>query len=1041
MHTPGVGTAFVGRERQLATLTAALDEAVAGTGRLVLVTGEAGIGKTRLCEALGDLADERGIDVVSAACWESGAVPAYWPWQQVVRRLGGLLGPAGGGQAAADPDLARAELFEHITALLAQAAGARSRLVVLDDLHWADVPSVRLLAHLAPALRRLPVLTVATFRPDEVAATTPLGAALADLARHGERLVLTGLAASELTPLMTAVTGESPPAGAVEALHRHTKGNPLFARELVQLVGAGGLGDEDLPVPDTVRGVLHGRLARLTDWCRSVLQVGAVAGDEFALDDLVDAGDDALDAIDEAGAAGVLRPAGVGRWAFTHPLVRAVLYDELGVARRVRLHQRVGEALEARRAAGAPVDLAVLSHHFVRAAAAGTAAKAVTYAAQAAERAMALLAYEDAGTLLRQALAALSLAPQAADRATLLLALGAALTAAGDQPAARGAYLEAAELARAAGRPDQLAQAALGVGSGGGFEVAPTDREQVDLLEEALRALGDGTSGLWAEVAARLSVALWQTGQEGRRCELAEQALAAARGGGRGVSPRQLAAVLAAHCDAIPGPGHAEQRLEEAGEVVAIGAGLGDRAIELLGRRLRLVARLEMGDMAGADAEVDAFAAVADLLRQPLYGWYVPLWRGMRALTRGDLAACGRWVEEAEAVGASAHSDNAAILAGGLRWFLARERGDSEAPLQLIEPLLQFEQSFGLQVAVAVSLVQAEAGRTAEARATLAGAGPLLDGAPLDSEWLPMVAQASVAASLLGDLDVARWAYRALVPHRHRFVVEGIGAVCWGSVERILGLLASALGRPAEAKAHFDAALSANRQLGAPLVIARTERDAGLALGDRDLLVAALAGYRDLGVEHRVAELEAVLGASPTPSANRFHLDGQVWTVAFAGTTAHVKDVKGMADLARLLARPGTELAAADLAGGAVAGDAGEVIDDQARAAYKDRLVELEGELDAADAAGDSARSGAAQAERDALLAQLSSAFGLGGRPRKAGAGSERARGAVTWRIRDAIARIEAVHPDLAHHLRRSVRTGTWCVYDPESPVEWSLAP
>ena len=1038
-----MGTAFVGRERQLADLTAALEEAVAGAGRLLLVTGEAGIGKTRLCEELAVAARRRGVDVVSAACWESGAVPAYWPWEQVVRQLGGRgLGPAAGGTLAADPDLARVEQFEEVAALLARAARQRPRLVVLDDLHWADVPSVRLLSHLAPALRRLPVLAVATYRPDEVPPATPLGAALASLARQGDRVVLAGLAPADLAILVEATAGEAAPPAAAEALHRHTAGNPLFVRELVQLVGAGGLSDGDLPVPDTVRGVLHGRLARLSPASRGALELGAVAGDEFVLADVSEvAGEDLLDPVGEAEAASVLRPTGVGRWAFTHPLLRAVLYDELGVARRVRLHRRVGEVLEARHAAGARVDLAVLSHHFVRAAPAGTAAKAVTYAAQAADRAMAVLAYEDAGALLRQALAALDLAPDAIDRVEVLLDLGAALTASGDQPGARDAYLDAAARAREAGRPDQLARAALGVGSGGGFEVTPADREQVDLLEEALRGLDAGVPGLWGEVAARLSVALWQTGQEERRTDLAEQALAAARAGGAEVSPRQLAAVLAAHCDAIPGPVHAEQRVVEAGEVVDIGVALGDRGVELLGRRLRLVARLEMGDVAGADAEIDAYAAVAGLLRQPLYAWYVPMWRAMRALMRGDLAACERSIEEAAAVGTLAHSANAAVLLPGLRWFLHREAHRFQEPLAVLEELLAYQATFGLQMQVSSSLVLVEAGRTTEARANLRVAGPLLGTVPLDSEWLPMMGQAAEAACLLGDLEVCRWTYDALLPHRHRFGVEGIAAVCWGSVERQLGLLAAALGRPDLAADHFDRALAANHGLGAPLLVARTERDAGVALGDRDRLAAALAAYRELGIEGRVVELEALLGGPSPARENLLRRDGQVWTVVFAGVTAHVKDVKGMADLAVLLARPGTEVSAGDLAGGTVEGDAGEILDAQARDAYKARLVELEAELDAADAAGDSARSDAAQAERDALLAQLSSAFGLGGRPRRAGAATERARGAVTWRVRDAIARIEAVHPDLGHHLRRSVRTGTWCAYDPDPPVAWSLTP
>ena len=1054
----------MGRERQLAQLAADLDAAAGGAGRLVLVSGEAGIGKTRLCEELATLAAARGVDVCSAACWESGAVPAYWPWEQVVRGLTGrgLVRRGDEPSSRADPDLARAELFEEVTEHLAEAAAEQPRLLMFDDLHWADVPSVRLLSHVVPAIRRLPVLLVGTFRSGEVAPSTTLGAALADLARHGQRVVLTGLPPADLAALVAAVAGQPAPPAAAEALHRHTAGNPLFARELVHLLGPDGMHDDvaaagagpgisQLPVPDTVRGVLHGRLARLSAPCRSALEIGSVAGDEFWLVDVAEVSGPGsagrlLDVLGEAAAAGVVREEGLGRWAFTHPLMRAVVYDELGVARRVRLHQRVGEALEARLAAGSHVELAVLSHHFVRAAPAGTAAKAVTYAHRAAEAAMAMLAYEDAAALARQALAALDLAPGAADRTALLLALGAALTAAGDQPAARAAYLEAAGRARAAHHPEHLALAALGVGSGGGFEVAPVDREQVDLLEEALRTLGDTAPGLWAEVAARLSVALWQSGQEERRVALAGRALATARSGGEAVTPRQLAAVLAAHCDAIPGPAHAEERLAESSEVVDIGTRLGDRAVELLGRRLRLVARLETGDQAGADAEIEAYAALAALLRQPLYGWYVPLWRGMRALMRGDLDGCEQWADEAAAVGAQAHSANAEVLSAGLHWFRLREAARFDEASTFVEGLLGLEPALGIQVSVATALALAESDRVAEARALLSGAGPLLAAAPRDSEWIPMVVQATEAALLLHDLPLMQWAYDALLPHRHRFDVEGIGAVCPGSVERPLGRLAARLGWTDQARAHFDAALDANRGLGAPLLVARTLRDAGVALGDRDRLAAALAAYRELGIEGRVAELEALLSErprdhAPPAGANVFRLEGEVWTLVFDGVTAHAKNVKGMGDLARLLARPGAEVAAVELAGSAAAagGDLGEVLDVQARNAYKARLRALEAELDGADAAGDGPRSAAAQEERDALLGQLSAALGLGGRPRRAAVSTERARGAATWRIRDAIGRVEAVHPSLGRHLRRSVRTGTWCAYDPDPPVAWNL--
>jgi hypothetical protein len=217
-----------------------------------------------------------------------------------------------------------------------------------------------------------------------------------------------------------------------------------------------------------------------------------------------------------------------------------------------------------------------------------------------------------------------------------------------------------------------------------------------------------------------------------------------------------------------------------------------------------------------------------------------------------------------------------------------------------------------------------------------------------------------------------------------------------------------------------------------------------MALDDRERLAAALVAYRELGLAGRVAELEQVLGAERGVAmpGNSFRKEGDGWAVRYDGRVSRLKDVKGLRDLAVLLAQPGREVAAVDLAGapGApVQGDLGAALDARAKADFKARLTELEAELEEADTAGDAARSARAEAERAAILAELAAAFGLGGRPRPTGAHTERARQAVTWRIRDALARIEGADAALGRHLRRSVRTGTYCAYDPAEPVEWSV--
>lgn len=232
----------------------------------------------------------------------------------------------------------------------------------------------------------------------------------------------------------------------------------------------------------------------------------------------------------------------------------------------------------------------------------------------------------------------------------------------GDLAAARGAFAEAVYPARRAGRADLLAQAGLGLGSGG-FEVPLVDRTQVDLLEEALRALPSEELSLRARVLARLAVALSVVEADERRQAIAEEAVRLAR---TADDPGALAAALAARCDVLAGPSHVEVRQELAAEIVGVARGIGDPELELLGLRHRLVARAERGDVVGVDADIRDFAALAAALGRSLYGWYVPLWRGTRALMEGRVNNCGRWLDEAATMGTSVGSHNAVLLTGTL---------------------------------------------------------------------------------------------------------------------------------------------------------------------------------------------------------------------------------------------------------------------------------------------------------------------------------------------------------------------------------------
>jgi hypothetical protein len=482
-----------------------------------------------------------------------------------------------------------------------------------------------------------------------------------------------------------------------------------------------------------------------------------------------------------------------------------------------------------------------------------------------------------------------------------------------------------------------------------------------------------------------------------------------------------LAAALAALCDAIAGPDHCAARRAHATEIIDLAARLRDPVLGLLGRRLRLVALLETGAIADWEADALAYRAAAEALRHPLYLWYVPLWRGMRALAAGRADECRAALAEAAAIGERAASGNAIMLVQTQLWCLRAEEGDTAGLLAML-PDLETVAVPAPWLQVTRALVLAQAGRADDARAQLEAVVPLLPSMARDSEWLPSMAQVAETIALTGPHPVARWAYDALSPYAGLIVVEGICAAIRGPVDHHLALLADALGEHEAAARHRAAAVAAARVVGALALAARIEGEAALV---------------------------------PVPRADHaFRRDGEVWTLAYRGREIRLRDSKGLRDLHALLARPGTALAALDLAaapGGRQAGasagpdvlyppsDTGEVIDAQARAAYRQRLRELDEAAAEADAAADIERSARIAAERDALVAALTEAYGLGGRVRRSGSVAERARTAVTARIKDAIRRISEAHPELGRHLARSVRTGTFCVYEPDQPVRWSL--
>jgi len=1006
---------------------------------------------------------------------------AFRPWARLLRAIApdGAVSPgadlsqaafrgAAGGDAAPWPDAfpdvapategARARMFDDVIDLLATSAADTPLLLVLDDVHDADASSLELLGYVARQLRATSVVILATCRDGE-AAWAGRGRIRGELARAGRSLPLATLSTEDVAELIAA-SGAAPAADTVRVVASRTGGSPLLVTELVtHLRSRGGLGDPvtALALPESVRALVAGRLARLPAPTAAAVSVAAVVGRETdiaMLSALVGTPPAELDRLlDPARVEGLILDTEPARAAFGHDLLRDAVYQAIPAQERYSLHTRIAAQL-----ARSGVDSASVAHHLLQAGP-DQRVPAARSAARAGEQASAINAYEDAAQWYARAAAALDgITAEAEHRAELLVEQGEALVAAGDPTAARAAFRAAAGAGRQLGSAPLLARAALGLAGRVGFEVPLLDGEQVELLTEARDALPADETVLRALTAARLSVALTLLAGEERRAELSAEAVELARAAG---DAGALCQALAARCDIMSGPEHNRSRVDWTDEIVTTAAAHRSPGLELLGRRLRLVALLEAGDISAADGEVRAYAVTAASLRQPLYSWYVPLWQAMFALSEGRIGDCEAHLADAERLGRGAGSGNAEPLLGTLGWCVAAELDDRERLAELFAGV-DLTVYGGVWPYVAMALVAAQLGRTAEAAARLDALAPRLAGAPRDSEWLPMMTQLSELIAAVGGHPIAGWAYQQLLPCAELFVVEGIGAALRGPVQRHLGILAAALGDTTAAAAHFDQAVERARGIGAALFVARTLRDAGLALADPKRIAAARELYQALGVAKRAAELtpaSAEHEMAPTSSdpsvapGNLFLREGEFWTLRYQGQQARLRDTKGLRDLAVLLNAPGAEFPAVELAAARSAasvarvpagelhepGDLGEVVDAQARAAYRGRLLELDEQEADADARGDQQRSIALASERDALVAQLSAAYGLGGRARRAGHPAERARTAVTARIRDALRRINAAHPALGAHLRKSVNTGTFCGYHPEQPTTWEL--
>ena len=920
---------FVGRQREVMTLTTCLEAARTGQAGIVLVAGEPGIGKTRLLLELGRRALDAGWEVLTGRAYDTEGMPPYLPFIEALRdyvracpadELRTQLGDGAADVALIVPDInhrlpglrpspplssdhERYRLFESVAEfLLAAASSSRGLLLSLDDLHWADRPTLLLLQHLARRIvpNRTPFLVIGAYRTVELNRDHPLLDVLANLTRErlAERLVLESFSRSDTAALVTEMIGAPVMPVLADAVQRTTEGNPFFVEEIVRhlaetaqfsvehgvrMLDTAKL--EPLGVPEGVRQVVGRRLLRLSPEANRMLQVAAVLGDGFGFETIAVAADieeaRLLDVVEEALRAGILREEG-SAYHFTHALIRQTIHGEMTLPRRQRLHLRVAEAIERARVADSEEPSAMLAVHYRLAGAMADREKTIAHCLRAGEAAAAVFAWEDAAEQWRATLDLMK-PTDARRRCDLLVNLGEVQRRAGDLHRAMATFRQAAAEARRLADPQLLAHAALGFEDAllpTGLPRAGVGDTSILLLEEAFGALAEADGPLRARVLAALARALYFAGAQDRGTALSEQAVALARQAG---DPAALAYTLGVRRIALWGPDHAEERLAVGEELIRLADATGDLELALAGHQWRLSAVFELGDMPAVTREIEAYAGLAEALRLPQGLSDVAAWRATLALMDGRLEEAERLTHEALAIGQRAQSQNAVVDFTVQMSELRREQWRLDDLRGLESTIRSYAEQYPLVPSwrPLLALLACDLGDHG-------GAWRILDeiavndftDIPRNWLWLAIMTMLSETSVALGDAPRAAKLYEILLPYADRNVTANTAISCFGSVSYFLGRLAVLMSRWEDAARHFEDALAMNERMGlkpwvahtlrayAHLLISPPNRAAADLARAREMLEHAVAIYTDTNVERGRAEAIALL-SDPRLTAGR----------------------------------------------------------------------------------------------------------------------------------------------------------------------------
>jgi class 3 adenylate cyclase len=871
---PAVGV--VGRETETSTMLDAFKRVVAGEGReVILVSGEAGLGKTTLVADLARAAFDGGACVLFGHCEEDLASPyqlfsealghyvTHAPEERLVAHVDAhgselaRLVPALASRIrdlpppkATDADTERFLLFSAVVGLLVQVSNSQPVVVVLDDLQWADKASLLLLRHLIASELTMRVLIVGIYRDSELSRSHPFVEILAALHRERgvSRIELSGLDDAGVIAIMAATAGHSldeAGVGLARAVCRETDGNPFFVSEvLIHLAETGAISQdadgrwtadaslEQLSLPDSVRVVIGARVGRLGSDAERVLSVAAVIGRDFDLDLLARATktseDELLDVLDAAMAVALVREvADTGGYCFAHALIQHTLYEDLGHNRRARAHRQVAEALEVVCGDRPGARVGELARHWCRATQPSDVAKAINYSRQAGDSALAALA---PAVALRYYAQAIDLYAQATDPDPILeidlaIGLGTAQRQTGD-PAFRDTLLGGARRAAAVGDTERLVAAALANNRGFFTAMGVQDLAKIEILELALDRLpvDDPDRAL---VLAALCLELTYGSSLARLQPLADEAIAIAMASG---DDTVIVRVLNDVAQPLRVPVLLGRLLTLSADALARAENVGDPALLFWAAHNRTLALTCAGEIGECDRYREIMESMAKQVDDPTLHWMNTMHSAGWALIAGDSGRAEHLAKEALRIGTDGGQPDVAATFGAQLIHVNWQRGTLSRLLPGVEQgVAEYPGIPAFAGTLAVAYLEAD--RTDDAHHLLAEFAATDFDLPVDLNWISGMLRYADVAIECRDTHCAQPLFDRLAPWASQFSFSGGSAE--GPVSHVLGGLATVLGRYDEADAYFAQAAASSNRMRAKFFAARTNLAWGKMLTER----------------------------------------------------------------------------------------------------------------------------------------------------------------------------------------------------------------